>query len=533
MEVAERQFAIRQAWDRGQKDDARRWLQAELSRTRDLIDEFLPWAVLVAETDGPASALPLLEQAVRLAPDSAPAQLNLGVALAQTDQPQLAVERLRRAVELQPGYVEGHFNLGNVLNVLKDPGAAEAAYRTALRLQPQHAGTLNNLGLLLLDQSQPHEAVVLLRQATRLEPRSKDFHNNLGLALADLRRWSDAEVSLEAALAIDPGYAEAHANLAGVWKEQGELEQALAGYDLALRLQPDSASSRYNRSLVLLQMGRYPEGFVEYDWRWSREKSTQRHFACPRWQGEPLRGRSILLWCEQGLGDAIQFVRMAGRVRELGAQVVLEAPPPLVGLFASYRDHDQLLAEGEALPPTDYHCPLMSVPGVLGLTTKSVAAAPYLHSEAARIPAWQARLDNHPGRKIGLVWQGNPRHKWDRYRSCRLDELLSLARAEQSGPTTFVSLQQGAGTEQLVGRESEVLSWPSMTGLRPFEESAALLICLDELWTVDTALAHLAGALGIPTAIVLRPPVDWRWLLHRSDSPWYPSVRLVRQGQDQ
>ena len=250
---------------------------------------------------------------------------------------------------------------------------------------------------------------MLLQQAVRLRPRAAESHNNLGLAHAGMGRFDEAEACYREALRIDPGYVEAHNNLGSACKERGRLEEALACYRVALWHDPQSASTRYNRSLALLQSGDWPEGWREYEQRWKRKGVKERAFRRPRWDGSPLGGKTILLWCEQGLGDAIHFVRHASQVKAKDGRVVLECPGFMVPLFSTCPGVDQLLAEGSELPAFDVQAPLMSLPMLLGTTLETVpAGAPYLSAEPGRVERWKARLDAIPGFKVGVAWQGNP-----------------------------------------------------------------------------------------------------------------------------
>jgi Tfp pilus assembly protein PilF len=487
--------------------------------------------VLVAEQGHPADAVPILERATHADPTFAPAFLNLGVAFAHAGRPADALPPLEAAARLNPAYPDAQFNLGNVLKELGRPADAEARYRDAVRLRPDHPAAHTNLGLLLTEAGRPEEAVILLRHAARLDPACKDYHNNLGLALNDLGRFADSEASYERALALDPLYAEAHANLAGTHTAAGRVAEAIAGYDLALRLQPDSPVTRYNRSLALLKAGDYARGWAEYEWRWRKPAAPPRAFPYPRWDGGDVAGRTVLLWCEQGLGDAIQFVRFARHVQALGARTVVECPPPLAELFATCAGVDVAVPEGEPVPACDLHCPLLSVPAELALGRDVGTAGPYLAADPERARRWRGWLSRWPGRKVGVAWQGNPRHKWDRFRSLPLATLAGLA-AEPGA--TLVSLQRGHGSEQLAdwaGPEVVALPEGMAAGERwTFADTAAVVATLDAVVAVDTAVAHLAGALGVPTRVWLGRVTDWRWGTAGERTTWYPSVTLTRTG---
>src|SRR5262249_13278284 len=354
------------------------------------------------------------------------------------------ITALCRALALDPSYPEAHYNLANALTGLGRRADALDHYRQALVHRPNYVEALNNLGLGLTEAGRPDEAVPYLRQVVRLRPDFAEGHNNLGIALDALGRWDEAEVALHEALRLNPRAADAHANLGDVRKARGRLAEALACYEIALWLEPESASPRYNRALALLQSGDYERGWAEYEWRLRRGKGAAR---CPSdraaWDGTPAAGRSILAWAEQGLGDAVQFVRYAPLLADRGFRVLVHTPGPLLGLFRSLRGVAGLIAEGEPLPSHDVHCPLMSLPYRLGTTLETVPTdVPYLAADPGRIDNWRVRLDEVPGRKIGVYWQGNPHHPWDRHRSVPLYELEPLARVPG---VSLVSLQQGPG----------------------------------------------------------------------------------------
>jgi tetratricopeptide (TPR) repeat protein len=493
-------------------------------------DALTALGVALAQRGQLGEATALLARAVEANPGFAKGHHNLGVALAQQGRHEDAVAALRRALQLQPAYPEAHFNLGNALGALARRDESIAAYREAVHQRPDYAEALCNLGLALTDAGRPGEAAVLLRQAARLRPDYVEAHNNLGLALADLGRFAEAIASYERALALNPRYAAAHANLGSAYKGMGRPEEAAACYETALRYEPDSPSSHWNLALAWLQMGDFARGWREYEWRWKRPATPPRSLPRPRWDGAPLDGRTILLWSEQGLGDTIQFARYAALVRARGGRVVLECPAPLLAVFHTLTGIDELVAEATELPPFDCHAPLMSLPGLLGTTLATVPAdVPYLRPDAGLAEAWGRRLKRLKGYKVGIAWQGNPHHKWDRWRSVLLTQFAPLAAVPR---VRLVSLQDGPGTEQLAalaGRFAVTPPGPEFGAAGALADTAAVIASLDLVVTVDTATTHLAGALGVPVWVPLPALVDWRWLLDRDDSPWYPTLRLFRQ----
>jgi tetratricopeptide (TPR) repeat protein len=480
-----------------------------------------------------AEALEHLQQAVALAPQLATGHHNLGVCLAQQGRSEEAAASLERALQLQPDYPEAHYNLGNVL---RDRGQRDRAIihlRRAIELRPLYGEAYNNLGLALIESNQPEEAVLLLQQGVRLRPQAKEAINNLGLAYADLGRFDQAEHCYWDALRLDPAYADAHANLGNTYKEQGRTNEALACYQLALALEPRSASSRYNRALALLQAGDYTHGWPEYEWRWKRKSQLPRLMPKPQWDGSALAGKTIFLWCEQGLGDAIMFARFAAQVKQRGGTVIQECPGHLLPLLSGLPGADQIVPEGRPLPHFDVHCPLLSLPGLLGTTLDTVPTPlPYLQAQPARIERWAGRLPADPALRIGVVWQGNRRMAWDHFRSFPLACLEPVAKIKG---VHLISLQKGYGAEQLPRIQSRF----AVQDLGPdldaeggaFLDTAAIMSQLDLVITADTSAAHLAGALGVPVWLALSAVCDWRWLYTREDTPWYPTMRLFRQKQ--
>jgi tetratricopeptide (TPR) repeat protein len=478
-----------------------------------------------------AEALAAFAAAARLRPGDAQAQHNLGVALAQAGRQEEAARAFQEALRLRPAYAEACYSLANVLRDLGRREEALALFRRAVELRPLYGDALNNLGLTLNEAGRHGEALIVLRQSVRLRPQASESFNNLCLALEGLGRFAEAEAVYQEALRLDPAAVDAHTNLGSTLKEQGRYEEAQASYQMALWLRPDHPSARYNRSLAWLQAGEWDRGWPEYEWRWRRGGSRERHTERPRWDGSPSEGKTVLLWAEQGLGDTLQFVRYAAMVKAKGARVVLECPGALAPLLRTCEGVDEVVAEGEALPPFDAQVPLLSLPGLFGVTVEDVqVAGPYLRAETERVEKWRARLaELGDGLKVGVVWQGNPRFQWDRWRSFSLAELAPLAAVPG---VRLVSLQKGPGAEQVKALRGrfEVAELEGLDeGEGAFLDTAAALTLLDVLVTADTAAAHLAGALGVPCWLALAAVSDWRWLRGREDTPWYPQTRLFRQ----
>ena len=368
-----------------------------------------------------------------------------------------------------------------------------------------------------------------------MQPDNAATHSNLGNALRFQGKLDEAIASYQQALRLQPDYADAHSNLGNSLRDQGLIDEAIASYQRALQLKPDYAEAHLNLSMPLLLRGNFDQGWAEYEWRWrfkgflpkgaSRPPTTDRD-----WDGSPLRGRSILLHAEQGLGDTIQFIRYASLLKESGAaRITLVCPPSLQRLLSRCPDIDQIVT-GSPFPDFDVCAFLLSLPRPLGtLSIEAIPAkVPYLDCAPELVERWDARLAElgagRPGLRVGIAWQGYPGHKGDLWRSVRLEQFAALA--EHPG-IHLISLQQGPGSEQL--EKTPGLALPIGPELADLAETAAVIRCLDLVISVDTAVAHLAGALAAPVWLALPMVPDWRWLLERPDSPWYPTMRLFRQ----
>ncbi len=409
---------------------------------------------------------------------------------------------------------------------------AARIYQAVLKAHPRNADALHLLGLVAHQEGQHARARMLLARALKERPGDARFLNVLAGILRAEGRLEEAAAQLRQALARSPHDATVLTNLGLILQDLGDSTAALAAYDQALRHEPDQPEARANRAILLLQQGRFEDGWHEYEWRWRVPGFTTpaRSFAAPAWDGAPLAGRTLFVHAEQGLGSAIQFVRYVPLVAAQGGPAVLECQPPLKRLFEGALASPegpaaQLIVKGDALPAFDVHAPLMSLPHLLGTTLTTVPAhVPYLTAPADACVRWAERLENAPLPRVGLTWAGNRNHPNDRNRSLAAEALAPLVR---TGAASFFSLQ--------VGQAEGVAAFPAgtVTDLGPeltdFAETAAVISSLDLVISVDTAVAHLAGALAKPCWLLLPEPAEWRWLEGRDDSPWYPTFRLFRQ----
>ena len=469
----------------------------------------------------------IYRQILNADPNHAQSWHLLGVIAHQVGKNEIAVEYIERAIRLNGNTADFHNNLGAAYVALGRNSEAAACYRRTLELNPDYADAHYNLGNVLQDQGKLDEAVACYRRALELRPELVVAHLNLGNALKDQGKLDEAVACYRWTLERQPGFAEAHNNLGNAFYGQGKLDEAVACFGRALQLKPDYADARATRAIVSLLTGDFERGWAEYEWRWNTKDCPRRNFSQATWDGQPLDGKTILLHAEQGLGDVIQFVRYAALVKRRGGVVVVECPRPLLSLLASCEGIDRLVGPGEELPPFDVQASLLSLPGIFHTTLQGIPAmVPYLFADPGLVQRWRQELGRVAGFKIGIFWRGNPGNRNDRNRSIPLDCFEPLARC--SG-VQLLSLQKGPGVEQLPDMAKRFPVTELGSRLESFMDTAAVLVNLDLVVTCDTAVAHLAGALGVPVWVALPLVPDWRWLLDRSDSPWYPTMRLFRQ----
>lgn len=470
----------------------------------------------------------LLRRALAQRPDDAAALANLGTAMQAQGRHEEALACYERALASGPGDAGTHFNRGNALRALDRHEAALGCYEDALAIAPDFAQAWNNRGLVLHALKRHAEAVESYRRALDVRPGFAAALNNLGSAQAELGNPEEALRAYMDALALEPGYVDALINQGNTLRQLGRHEAALTSYRQVVALQPEHADAHYNEGLLLLLLGRLRDGWQRYEWRWRVRdfSSIRQRFVQPLWLGgQPLAGRTILLHAEQGFGDTLQFCRYAARVKALGARVLLQVQPELKDLLTGLAGVDQLLAAGEPLPGFDCQCPLLSLPLALGTELDDIPAhAAYLHAPPDKTAHWRDRLRGLPGPRVGVVWSGNRLHANDANRSIALRTVVEGL----GGGIRLIALQNEVRREDRPMLDAAEILFVG-DELRDFSDTAALVANLDLVISVDTAVAHLAGALGKPVWVLLHAVQDWRWLLEREDSPWYPSARLFRQ----
>ncbi|MGE4242882.1 tetratricopeptide repeat protein [Ramlibacter sp.] len=436
-----------------------------------------------------------------------------------------------RALELRPAYSEAHYTRAHTLKAMGRNDEAQADLEQALKLRPDWIEALCDLGVLHAELRRFPQALAAFDRALALSPDYVDVLYNRGKVLAELERHEEAVESYRRAVAIWPDMKFAQYNLGNELLRLGRHAEALEAYDRAVEADPDHADARWNRALALLAMGDLEAGFAAYEWRFRKPLPAPRHprWARKIWNGrEPIEGRTLLMASEQGFGDTIQFARYATLAARAGARVVLLVQVELVELLRGVEGVAEVTHRGRPVPPFDLYCSLLSAPMAFGTRLDTIPARPaYLKADGARLARWRERLGPARGRRVGIVWGGSTQHVNDRWRSVPLAELL----ATLPPGIEYVSLQKdtrpddGALLDAAGVRRFE-------SDLADFSETAALCELLDLVVTVDTSVGHLAGALGRPTWIMVTAVPDWRWLLDREDSPWYPTVRLLRQPKE-
>jgi tetratricopeptide (TPR) repeat protein len=488
-------------------------------------------ALIAAQSGHLRRAVELFDAAIGVRPDHAASHCNRGVALAELNDFEGAWSSYDRAISIKPDYAAAYSNRGNAQNALGQLDAALSSFDRAVAIKPDLAEAYVNRGAVLKDLGRFEAALRSYDQAIGLRSNLPEAHSNRGMVLKELKQWEAALAGYNQAIAYKSDYAEAYLNRGVLLAELNRLELAVASYDRAIAIKPDFSAAYVNRSMASLLAGNFAAGWIDYEWRWKDETRTnakeRRDFRQPLWLGQPsLADKSILLYSEQGLGDTLQFCRYVKPVAELGARVILEVQKPLETLLTGLTGVSHLVARGGVLPEFDYQCPLLSLPLAFKTRLDSIpAAARYVHIDATQAVQWRTKLPTDARPRIGLMWSGNAMHRRDRYRSVALADLIRYLPAEFH----YVSLQKEVRESDAPALRSNPDMLNFADDLTDFSDAAALCECMDLVISVDSSVAHLSGALGKETWILLPFSPDWRWLLGRVDSPWYPTVKLYRQ----
>jgi tetratricopeptide (TPR) repeat protein len=491
-------------------------------------------ALVLQEQNKLDEALAHLQQALRCKPNSTEIYNNLGLLLQMQGKHDESRACYQRATQLTSDQAEEFLRSGRLLQEMRRFSEAEASLRQAIRLQPESAAAYTALGGLLQEAGNPDEAELQFRQALRLNP-DHFAYDNLGTALARQGKNPEARASFQQALTLRPDFIGSIINAGNTYACEGALAEAEQQLRRALQLDPKSAEAHYSLAMVLLLQGDFERGWPEYEWRWLARgvRRVRPNFHQPLWDGSELAGRTILLHAEGGLGDSVQFIRYAALMKQRGGTVVFDSHPALVDLLRGCSGIDRIIPRGDALPDFDVHAPLMSLPFIFGTRLATIpATVPYLSVDPELAERWRREVAGLPGLKIGIGWQGSPQHYHDRVRSFPLACFEPLARL---AGVHLIILQKHAGREQL----PEFAARFPITDLGArldetsgaYLDTPAVMQSLDLVITPDSSLAHIAGALGVPVWLALPHVPEWRWLLDRNDSPWYPTMRLFRQSQ--
>lgn len=440
----------------------------------------------------------------------------------QAERPAEAADIYQQILQAQPDQSLAMFLLGNLLLQADRLDEAIVLFQRANSIDPSNSSSHNSLGVAWMRKGELEKSIEAYQKAIALEPGFSEAHYNLGIAYRRSQRVDEAVAAYERSIALTPEYAQAHADLGNALRDQGRLDESIAAYRRAIELAPDLAVAHHNLGQILLLVGQYAEGWRECEWRWRIPdlQLFQQSFPQPEWDGSDLNGRRILIRAEQGYGDAIQFARYVPMVAARGGKVIFACRPELVRLMRTLFGVEHFVTQGDPFIPFDVQSTLMSLPRLFGTTPETIAAqVPYLRADPALVEQWRAKVADIPdGLKIGLVWSGAKDAPMPQ-RWLRLDDLTPLFSVPQA---CWFNLQKEPRTPI-----ASLIDWTDQ--LTDFADTAALIECLDLVISADTAVAHVAGAMGKPVWVLVPTSPDWRWMLDRTDSPWYPSARLFRQ----
>ncbi|MEG4114041.1 MULTISPECIES: tetratricopeptide repeat protein [unclassified Microcoleus] len=512
------------ARQQGKIAEAIDFYEQAIAQNPDFVEAHLNKANLLLDVREYQRAIASYEQVIKIQPNSALAYNNLGWIKQQLGEIDAAILAYQTALRLDPNLHETAHNLGHLFKEKNHFNEAIAYYLHALKINPNLIYSLMELGTILQQQGKLVEALNCYQQAVKLDPNNPEAHNNVGAFFHEQGNAKAAISHYRQALNLKPDFVEAINNLGHALVDLGDFQEAFSCHSRALELQPDNAIAHLELGLTLLLFGDFQRGFAEYEWRWRTPQLQPRQFKQPVWDGSDLQGKTILLHVEQGFGDSIQFIRYAPILRSRGAKVMVACYPELMRLFATVPGIEYLSVSLEGLPEFDVHAPLMSLPRIVGTSLETVPAnVPYLY------PPTECKfaLYSDAQLKVGIVWAGSPQRRKDNQRSCKLSEFIRFL--DVSG-IAFYSLQKNLSESDRTLLNQHLV--PDLTPhLNDFADTASAISQLDLVISVDTAVAHLAGALGKPVWVLLSFAPDWRWLLDREDNPWYPTARLFRQSQ--
>lgn len=440
-----------------------------------------------------------------------------------------AIISIKKALLINPNMPSAYNNLGVALAESGQLDDAIEAYSKAVSLMGEYAPAYDNLGLALKRNGKLTQAIECFKKAVAIDASHSKAWYHLGNSLYEIGDMDSAGKHLIRATELDPFFADAYGNLGSVYNEKKEASKAVECYRAAIRIKPDHANAHWNLSLALLLSGNFEEGWKEYEWRFALKDSEQRTFLKPKWDGSHLKGKTILLYTEQGFGDAIQFIRFLPIIKNMGAKIIIECQKELTRMFGKIKGVDTVISQGEPLPEFDLHYPLLSLPLALGINSTNIPDSPYISPDENEVGKWGELFNISPETlKVGLVWAGKQNHFKDRYRSVPAAVFAPLL--EVAG-TRFYSLQK-RNQEKANIEGAKSLGITDFTGMfYDFSDTAAFIANLDLVITVDSAVAHLAGAMGKPVRVMIPFVPDWRWMEEGTKSRWYTSMTLFRQEE--
>ncbi len=478
----------------------------------------------------------LMGQSLRIAPNVPGFLSNYAEVLRCSGKPQEAAEMCRRAVTLDSGNADAWGNLGIALYDMGRKSEAIQCYERAIALRPGFRDALNNLGTVLKELKHYDAAIPVFRKCIAHHPNHVPAYNNLGNVFEAMGRFHDAIDCYNKVLTLDPNCLEAHNNLAVTYDGLGDYDLALKFYEKAVSIRPENPRCHFNLALTLLRVGEMDRGWREYEWRWQCNDfpSERRNFKQPIWKGDDLQGKTLLLYAEQGKGDAIQFARYITPCSKFNGKILVEVPSDLVPLVKLIKGADEVIGRVNEQTKFDLQLPFLSLPVALNMTTNTMAdQIPYLKANSDHSAIWRKKVDDAlaakgktPKLKIGIAWAGNPTHVRDRARSSKIEQWAPVAKIKD---VQFFSLQVGPVAHTIKNAPPGMDTIDLSAEIKDFSDTAALIDNLDLIISVDTAVIHMAGAMGKEVWMLTPYVPDWRWLEKREDTPWYPTVRLLRQ----
>jgi tetratricopeptide (TPR) repeat protein len=521
--------------DKGQIDEAIVYYQKAINLNPGDFGFYYNLANAFLEKGEIEQAILNYKETLRINPNFHWAYNNLGLTLKDIGQVDEAITHFQKAIELSPNFAFAINNLGNALQNKGQIDNAISLFQKTLQINPNNFESLNNLGNCLKDKGLIDEAITCYQRAIEINPTFADSFNNLGVTLQSQGQLDEAFAFYQKALQINPNNLESYCNIGTVMHEKGQPDEAFAFYQKALQINPNYANAHLNMAYFLLLLGNFKQGWKEFEWRWKTKEYLKNscfhrpvNFTQPILNRLDITGHTVLIYAEQGLGDEIQFIRYAPLVAQHGTKVIIECHKEISTLLRTIEGVEQFIVQGEPLPHFDIQCPILTLPLVFNTTPENIPVnIPYISVNSILIQKWKDKIQHDNSKlKVGIVWHGNPKHKNDRNRSMPFAHFSPFAKFTD---ITFYSLQKGKASEQARNFSMGMKFIDLTEEINDFSDTAALIENLDLTMSVDTSVVHLAGALGKPIWTLLPFAPDWRWMLNREDSPWYPTMRLFRQ----